>query len=189
MRFTVLNYGATEAGKDQWAVVLDHEHVMFVGTYQQCEEWLDRHDLLADSHNSAETHSHRDLRARFALWLSSMLRGNQRRPKSSNVKADNPVCITESKSTLTTQAIMTFLRGNAGHAEALEIVAIAMLVCMTGAATASVSTAMRWERALTNNMRSTMPRCTRNATVQSPAAMTNCCETVDIACDLARSDR
>lgn len=38
-----------EAG---WAIVLDHEHIMFVGSYRQCEDWLDQHDVASvDGHS------------------------------------------------------------------------------------------------------------------------------------------
>jgi hypothetical protein len=44
MGFTVQlmsNGGASTSNEPTWAVLLNHEHIMYVGTYQQCEDWLD----------------------------------------------------------------------------------------------------------------------------------------------------
>lgn len=47
-----LSHNDLVTNRRRWAVILDHDHVIFVGDYHQCEEWLDYHEMVETTSGS-----------------------------------------------------------------------------------------------------------------------------------------
>ena len=60
--------------KDNWAIVLDGEHILFVGQYVACEDWLDRHEALRHYHTADRPSSLRIRCAKIAQRSLSAVR-------------------------------------------------------------------------------------------------------------------
>lgn len=115
MGFTVQRYeNANSSNGGCWAVVLDHEHILFVGTYRECEDWLDLNEAIEITNQTRRQSriesSSRDCRSRTKQWFQALLRFcNLRRAG---------------------QRAVLFLSGEAGHATVVEAIAIGVLGCM-----------------------------------------------------------
>lgn len=192
MRFTVQNYQVHNADdvQCQWAVVLDHEHVMHVGTYTQCEEWLDRHDFMTETHgpDSTKGNQRRESSFRGAVsWFRSILRGNRtHRAIPAEGPSSNPAVASGSKLTRIRGAVASFLSGSTGCAEALDVIAVWMLVSMMAAVSVSASVAMTWNRAQTFNTLLMMSRFPRTLVAHTNHPSQTNPDSLEIACDLAQ---
>lgn len=199
MGFTVQHLGTNDGStkKGNWAVLLDHEHVMFVGDYRQCEEWLDFHDIVESTfdHSSqgCRTGDRRTLYRSVRGFIGSLAKWcrscrNSRSvtapTSSANVVVRGPVGVWNRAK----QAAVSFLSGDAGHCQATEIVAAGLLLGIMYFGTMFLALTLAWDRVALSSMLLRMPRSPRAAVIgQQPDYGQD--GSPDIACDLASSAR
>lgn len=174
MGFTVQRYENANSNDGAcWAVVLDHEHIMFVGTYRECEDWLDLNEVVEMTNqtkqNSRTVSSARNCRSRIKQWFQALVRFcNLRRAG---------------------QRAVSFLSGEAGHASVVEAAAIGVLACLVYGGTLLVVRTVTWDRAVLYRdiMKASIAGHVAAYGRSSEGHTDSSDDGLEIACDLAQS--
>lgn len=199
MRFTVQMIDRGSASKDvRWAVLLDNEHVMFVGTYRQCEDWLDAHEIFTPRVRSSNEDSQNGKRAgwsqRMMKFLSDLTTWStpdtNRNASHGDASADGVNQRRHHLRATTSQSrTSTFLQNDTGYCSAADMIVAAAFIGTVYFGTMFLTLDAAWNTVssyhpLIQTTRSSLSPG-RNAG-QSPAVCY--CGSLDIACDLASSD-
>ena len=173
MGFTVQRYENVNSSNGAcWAVVLDHEHILFVGTYRQCEDWLDLNEAVEMTNRTTRGSnfwsSAGNCRGKVKQWFHALVRMCNLRDSGKRA--------------------VSFLSGEAGHTGAVESIALAVLLCMLYVGSMFVVRTMTWDR--TQFYRSVL-RASIAGHMSSTKDVKRHVETssdgLEIACDLAQS--
>lgn len=174
MRFTVqlMSHGNQSTSLEAtWAVLLNHEHIMYVGTYRQCEEWLDLYGVeqIEPTKRSPREKSSGGSsvgRSRIAGWFNGLA---QRR-----IVRD--VC----------QRTVAFLADSSGHIGLVESVGLA--ISMVAVYVMLTTCAMAWNRAIMYDGLVRVSRSPHTSLVIPVDRSISSCDpqSLDIACDLAQ---
>lgn len=172
MGFTVQRMATGDSADSGWAIVLDHEHIMFVGSYQQCENWLDQHDVAnvhGQSREAGQTPSDKTTSWRQSLktWFQKIA-GN-------------------STSSKVPKHVMDLLKNSNGHCGAVESVAMAVIVGMLYVSVWQTSSIMAWQHSVLYRDLARMPSATRSLFDKQKESCSSSCsnDSAEIACDLA----
>jgi hypothetical protein len=157
--------------EEHWAIIFDLKHILYVGTYRQCEEWLDWID-------STEVYGRKKLEPqqqtapkdrsiwKFSIrgWFSNLMESLSKHGASQRL-----------------------LLGNDGHFGAVEsIVAAIIFGVMYTSSIAFSNVGSDWPTH--DHQYRTIPRITRATVAKSPGKTFADCtlEKVDITCDFAQ---
>ena len=174
MGFTVQHYENVNSSNGAcWAVVLDHEHILFVGTYRQCEDWLDLNEAVEmtnrTTRGSRVWSSMGDCRSEVKQWFHALVRIlNLRRVGKRAV---------------------SFLSGEAGHSGAVESIALAVMLCGLYVGSMFVVRTMTWDRVqlYRNVLRGSITGHMSSSTKHGGRLVETSNDGLEIACDLAQS--
>ncbi len=201
MRFTVqhLNHNDAARSKGEWAILLDHEHMLFVGNYRQCEAWLDAHDIV----DTASTAATKEAPSAGGTTWSSRTIGRLRhmanwcRPRWI-ARTLRPLTMTNAapqhqdlpKHVQPPSKMKTFLRSEAGYCHAADLIVAAGFVGTVYFGALLLTLNLAWEGAVQYGRQQQTPHqlsATKYATGHSQS--TSDSGTLDLVCDLESSDQ
>ncbi|WP_010583384.1 hypothetical protein [Schlesneria paludicola] len=184
--------------RTQWAVVLDREHVMFVGDYQQCEEWLDYHELLETTFDSQSPKPPVDQGTkafrRFRRLVQAIADWCQSQRLRLAMEDDSSLRSTSAEPPQKPQlqgftSLVAFASDESGHAGVGESVAATLLVGLLWIGTTLITLVVPWTVAAhcSSLLKTDDPgRANFTRAVRSqPVYQT---DSIDIVCDLATTD-
>jgi len=190
-----------DSADDGWAIVLDHEHIMFVGTYRQCEDWLDLHEVTnvngqtrglqpappghatsgALKSDGWPLPSQAD-DARTGLLSESVPVFQQTRGWRDSLRALFQTNTGGRRRSVPKQ-VVDLLRSSDGRWAALETIAMAFVFSLLFLGVWQTSSMIAWKRSMLSRDPARMPRMTRETMNRPDGSSTSS----EIVCELAPS--